>query len=69
MSVGADTVAAHEQRSGLGRHRRQQVPAGSEESTNPTTVLIAEGLTALAEAIRELDLQVEEHRREVTAPN
>ncbi|PXX12939.1 hypothetical protein [Mycolicibacterium moriokaense] len=28
------------------------------ESTNPTTVLLAEGLTALAEAIRSLDLQV-----------
>jgi hypothetical protein len=39
------------------------------ESTNPTTVLIAEGLTALAEAIRELDLQVEKGRREVTTPN
>jgi hypothetical protein len=32
------------------------------ESTNPTTVLIAEGLTALAEANRELDRQVAEIR-------
>ncbi len=39
------------------------------ESTNPVTALLAEGLTALAEAIRELDLQVEKHRREATAPN
>jgi hypothetical protein len=34
---------------------------------NPTTKLLAEGLTALAEALRELDLQAEKNKREVNA--
>jgi uncharacterized protein YukE len=33
------------------------------ESTNPVTTLLAEGLTALAEAVRELDQELEHVRR------
>jgi hypothetical protein len=33
------------------------------ESTNPVTTLLAEGLTALAEAVRELDQELENVRR------
>jgi hypothetical protein len=33
------------------------------ESTNPTTVLLAEGLKALAEAIRDLDQELGELRK------
>lgn len=32
------------------------------ESTNPTTVVLAEGLAALAEAVRELDRELEQVR-------
>jgi hypothetical protein len=33
------------------------------ESTSPVTTLLAEGLTALAEAVRELDQELENVRR------
>lgn len=36
------------------------------ESTNPTTVVLAEGLTALAEAIRDLDQELGQLRRGLT---
>jgi hypothetical protein len=35
------------------------------ESTNPTTVLLAEGLTALAEAVRELDRELRNVQQQV----
>jgi hypothetical protein len=58
VSVAADTVTAHEQRSALGRHRRQQVPRLARFTENVTTKLVAEGLTALTEALRGLDAKL-----------
>jgi uncharacterized protein YukE len=37
--------------------------AVARESTNPVTTQLAEGLTALAEAIRELDRELEQAQR------
>jgi hypothetical protein len=54
LSVPVATVAAHEQRSALGRLRRKQVPRGSKDNREPTTKQLAEGLTHLSEAVREL---------------
>jgi hypothetical protein len=55
MSVHRTTVTAHEQRSALGRHRRHKFREGARTTDNPTTKLQAEGMTALAEAVREFD--------------
>jgi hypothetical protein len=54
MSVPAASVAAHEQRSTLGHLRGEQVPRGGATNREPTTKLLAEGLTYLCEAVREL---------------
>jgi hypothetical protein len=55
-SVPAATVAVHEQRSAMGLVRGEQVPRGGQDNRESTTKLLAEGLTHLAEAIRELEL-------------
>ena len=58
MSVFADTVAACDYRSHqlsrLGNRRREQVRKVARDTENATTNALAEGLTHLAEAIREL---------------
>jgi hypothetical protein len=55
MSVPADTVAIHEQRSTVGYLPERRVPRGDKDTENLTTKLLAEGLKNMAEAISELD--------------
>jgi hypothetical protein len=69
VSVASDKVPGMSNAAAWAATAGNKFRQAARESTSPTTVLIAEGLTALAEAIRELDLQVENHRREVTSPN
>ena len=54
MAVPVATVVVHEQRSALGRLRRNKFREVARTTENPTTKLLAEGLTHLSEAIREL---------------
>jgi hypothetical protein len=58
MSVAAETVSTHEQRSALGLHRRQQISRSRENNRNPATKLLAEGLIALTEGLRQLDAKL-----------
>lgn len=67
--MAADTVPAVSNAASWAATAENKFRQAARDSTNATTVLIAEGLTALAEAIRELDLQMENGRREVIAPN
>jgi hypothetical protein len=59
LSATADMVTAHEQRSALGRTAGNKFREVARTTENPTTKLLAEGLTHLAEGVRELDHQVE----------
>jgi hypothetical protein len=54
MSVPLATVAAHEQRSALGRLRGQQIPRGSKDNRESDDQTLGGGLTHLSEAVREL---------------
>jgi hypothetical protein len=54
-AVSPAPVTAHEQRSTMGRRRRSKFREVALNAENPTTELLAEGLTALTEALRELD--------------
>jgi hypothetical protein len=61
LSVAVDTVTGHEQRSAApwattAGNKFREVASTTE---NPTTKLLAEGLTPLTEAIRELDDKLE----------
>ena len=68
MSVSADTVTAHEQRSARGLNRRNKFREVARSTDNPTTKLLADGLTALTEALRELDSKLETLEHGMTRP-
>jgi len=65
LSAPAVSVTAYEQRSALGRNRRQQIPRSREDHREPDDEALAEGLTALTEAIRELDDKLEKIEKQV----
>jgi hypothetical protein len=58
MSVRADTVPPMGNAAMWAGSAGNKFRQAARESTNPVTTLLAEGLTALAEAIRELDQEV-----------
>jgi hypothetical protein len=51
-AVSPAPLTAHEQRSTMGRRRRNKFREVTRNAENPTTDLLAEGLTALTEAFR-----------------
>ena len=65
LSVPTDTVTAYEQRSALGRTAGNKFREVARTTENPTTKLLAEGLTALTEALRELDAKLEKVDQQV----
>jgi hypothetical protein len=63
MSVVADTVPAMSTAASWAATAENKFRQGTRESTNPTTVVLAEGLAALAEAIRDLDQELGQIRQ------
>ena len=59
MSVTAVTVPAVSTAAAWAAGAGNKFRQAARESTDPVTVLLAEGLTYLAEAIRDLDLRTE----------
>lgn len=55
MSVAVDTVAAHEQLSTVGHLAADKFRKMAQDTGNPITKELAEGLAHLAESIREMD--------------
>ena len=68
-AVGARRyVAAHEQRSPLAVTAGNKFREVARSTENPTTKLLAGGLTALAEAVRELDQEIRQRRTTASQP-
>lgn len=65
MSVAADTVPLMSNAAPWATTAGNKFRDVARTSENPTTKLLAEGLTALAEGIRELDQQVENLQRQL----
>jgi hypothetical protein len=58
LSVRADTLPAMSNASSWATTAGNKFREVSKSTENPTTKLLAEGLTALAEAVRELDREL-----------
>jgi hypothetical protein len=65
--VCADTVAGHEQCSSWAGTAANKFRQAAKASDDPATTLIAEGLTALAEAVRDLGQEQENLKQQVRA--
>ncbi|MDT5093181.1 MAG: hypothetical protein QOH60_2544 [Mycobacterium sp.] len=65
LSVPADRFRAHEQRSAWASIPGNKFREVARTTQNPTTKLLADGLTVLTEALRELDAKLEKVEQQV----